>query len=154
MRGKYPTIAANGVRAFALLALGAAAVLVWGTGSAWAQDAAVSATHQWVSTVDQGDGTYAVTYRFSFTNTGEVDIAGLTVSVIDAAPSVVLAGENLITVGSLLFGSTAAATSDLLSYVPIGTEMPISLIFGRGQGTDGGGDPVSVAIVSEEGVIQ
>ena len=154
MRGKYPTIAANGVRAFALLALGAAAVLVWGTGSAWAQDAAVSATHQWVSTVDQGDGTYAVTYRFRFANTGEVDIGDLTVSVIDAAPGVVLAAENPIAVGALPFGSTATVTSDLLSFVPIGTEMPISLMIGSGQGTDAGGNPVSVAIVSEEETAQ
>ena len=154
MLRKFPTIATNGVRALALLALSAAAALVWEAGSARAEGAAVSTTHQWVSTMDQGDGTYAVTYRFRFTNTGEVDIGGLTVSVIDAAPGVVLAAENLIVVGALPFGSTATVTSDLLSYVPIGTEMPISLMIGSGQGTDSGGDPVSVAIVSEEDTVQ
>lgn len=51
---------------------------------AWSA-ANVDVSHGWLSTTDNGDGTFDVTYVLRFSNVGDVAIHDLTLQVVDAA---------------------------------------------------------------------
>ena len=108
----------------------------------------VEASYVWQSSVENGDGTYAVTFDVTLTNTGIDDLLDLKIGLVDAIlPVQVL--ENGLVAGDLWFGETAQLSWTITSYI----DWPASLpgeenIMAYGEATDAYGDNIGVAVIS------
>lgn len=123
-------------------------------GPAKAEGLEIAATHQWVSTIELADGTYAVTYDFTFTNLSDISLDDVTLSVIHTASSAILPESGPVTLASLWLGQTVTVSVELQVVQPINPNSPLILIVGVGQAYDSLGDLINVAFVSHEEAVQ
>lgn len=108
----------------------------------------IEASYVWQSSVDNGDGTYAVTFDVTLTNPGIDDLLDLKIGLLDATLPVRVHEDNLL-VGNLGFDATAQLSWTITSYA----EWPATLggeytIVTSGEATDAFGDNIGVAVIS------
>lgn len=139
--------------AMSVLALMAIAITGGGQAAMAGEVPTVEASYVWQSSVDNGDGTYAVTFDVTLTNTGIDDLLDLKIGLVDAILPVSI-HENDLVAGDLWFGETAQLSWTITSYA----DWPATLggedtIVSYGEASDGSGGNFSVAVISE-GTVQ
>ena len=130
------------------LALMAVAITGGGQAAMAGEVPTVEASYVWQSSVDNGDGTYAVTFDVTLTNTGIDDLLDLRIGLVDAILPVRIHESDLVA-GDLWFGGTAQFSWTITSYV----DWPASLagdenIMTYGEATDWFGENIGVAVIS------
>lgn len=135
--------------AFLAFALVAVAITGGGQAAMAGEVPTVEASYVWQSTVDNGDGTYAVTFDVTLTNLGFDDLLDLKIGLVDAILPVRI-HENDLVVGDLWFGEIAQLSWTVTSYA----DWPASLagdennIVTYGEATDAFGENIGVAVIS------
>ena len=114
----------------------------------------VDASYAWAGTPDNTDGTYAVTFDITLTNSGWDDLYNLSIELVDAVPLPTFPHESALAAGTLYAGEsvrlfwTVTALSDLPAVI---ADQSVLIMAGRAE--DGLGNPIGVAI-SDTGVGQ
>jgi len=107
----------------------------------------VDARYAWAGTTGNTDGTYAVTFDITLTNTGWDDLYNLSIELVDAVPLPCIPHESALAAGTLYAGESVHLlwTVTALSDLPPDIADRAVLIM-AGQAEDGLGNPIGVAV--------
>lgn len=107
----------------------------------------VDASYVWAGSIDNGDGTYAVTFDTTLTNPGWDDLNNLSIELIDAMALRVLRHQSTLAVGALPAGESVRLfwTVTTLSDLPANIADHEVLIM-TGMAEDAFGNTVGVTI--------
>jgi hypothetical protein len=107
----------------------------------------VKASYAWAGSMDNGDGTYAVTLDITLTNPGWDDLNNLSIELVDAMALQALPHANRLAVGTLRAGESLQLfwTVTALSDLPADIADQAVLIM-AGWAEDALGDPIGVAV--------
>lgn len=108
----------------------------------------VEASYVWQSSVDNGDGTYAVTFDVTLTNLGIDDLLDLRIKPVSGALPMRIHENDLVAV-DLWFGGTVQLSWTITSYA----DWPAALagdenIIAYGEATDAFGENIGVTVIS------
>jgi hypothetical protein len=109
-----------------------AALLISNTSIA---DEQISATHQWLATTEQGDGTHSVTWEVMLFNQGTENLTDIELNALPR-DSELLPESPALRVDSLLVGDSISLTWTTQMISPVSDELPVSFFLFQGEATD------------------
>ncbi|MFC6674095.1 hypothetical protein [Marinobacterium aestuariivivens] len=115
-------------------------------------DVLVTASHTWVSTQAQSDGSYAVTFDVMLSNQGDTDLSAITLFPIPTDLLVMEPESQPLTLDSLAVSTTANINWTVNTWIPTDEALAELPLLFHGDGTDAFGTTVSFGLVSEREV--